>query len=48
MDAYNMVKSKPIADKLKTFNTEEVFKYYVHDFVMYCTGSSEENEDTKV
>ena len=27
---------------------EDVFKCYVHDFVMYSSGSSEYNEDTKV
>ena len=33
---------------VNTNGIEEVFKCYVHDFVMYSCGSSEYNEDTKV
>ena len=50
-DVYNIFKSNSIANKLALVtgkDTEEVFKCYVHDFVMYSSGSSEYNEDTKV
>ena len=48
---YNIVKSNLIAEKLKQVTSDdikEVLEYYVHDFVLYYCGSSEENEDTKV
>ena len=50
-DLYNIFKSKSIATKLAVVtgdDIEEVFKCYVHDFVMYSCGSSEYTEDTKV
>ena len=49
-EVYNIFKSKSIATKLTAINDnniEEVFKCYLHDFVMYC-GSSESSENTKV
>ena len=50
-DVYNIFKSNSIANKLTVVigdDIEEVFKCYVHDFVMYSSGSSEYNQDTKV
>ena len=51
LDVCNIVKSDLIAEKLlkiKTDDIEEVFKCYIHDYVLYSCGSSEENDDTKV
>lgn len=47
-NVYDISKSMPIAIKLASVDNDEVFKCYVHDFVMYSSGSSEYNEDTKV
>lgn len=51
LDVYKIVESYLIAEKLLKVNSddiEEVFRCYIHDFVLYSCGSSEENDDTKV
>ena len=49
---YNIiVKSDLIAKKLLKIDSndiEDVFKCYIHDFVLFSCGSCEENDDTKV
>ena len=51
LDVYSVCKSSSIANKLTVVtgnDTEEVFKCYVHDFVMYSCGSSKYDENAKV
>ena len=50
-DVYNILKSKPIAEKLMIVGNNDiqgVFSRYVHDFVLFTCGLSQENDDTKV
>ena len=51
LDVYNILKSKPIAEKLMTVGSNDiqgVFNRYIHDFVLFTCGLSQENDDTKV
>jgi len=51
LDVYNILKSKPIAEKLMIVGNNDlqgIFKRYIHDFVLFTCGLSQENDDTKV
>jgi len=51
LDVYNILKSKPIAEKLMIVGNNDIkaiFKCYIHDFVLFTCGISQENDNTKV
>ena len=54
LDVYNVLStsSKSLISKLKMVvsddNVKAVFKYYIHDFVLYFCKSSEESDNAKV
>ncbi|XP_065899490.1 E3 ubiquitin-protein ligase rnf213-alpha-like isoform X3 [Dysidea avara] len=51
LDVYNILKSKSIAEKLMIVGNDhiqEIFKCYVHDFVLFTCGLAQENDHTKL